>query len=370
MNSLTGNGSTRAVVMGEFEVVAKTAANIAESLEEANNMLSNVLVQRDDFRGDNMELVQMRAELAEEKTKLAKTAKDRITTLQKYLQTTEEERDRLKIDAEKQEKRFHDLSEEFSKLRNRLKQYHQRRKAYGEAEERVCKKCQKVFLDTENYNWSCRTHQSEFGGEMWWCCGKAGKDAAGCRISKHESKEEDEEAELAKKEQEAQRQALQKCPSCKEYGHKPFECPKDPNYRSKFDLAEESHRLEKMTGTKHKQTLPSPEFSALALNTLVVRSSMDQFNGEDPVTSGSESVITDEDEPGGFVDIREMRVHVPKQRSVVSLEEVTGKDGEKKEERILIRVRKASETRSVQGSPRKDGRRVSGARLMVGHKVG
>ena len=30
------------------------------------------------------------------------------------------------------------------------------------------------YLDSENYNWSCRTHTSEFGGEMWWCCGKAG----------------------------------------------------------------------------------------------------------------------------------------------------------------------------------------------------
>jgi hypothetical protein len=46
-------------------------------------------------------------------------------------------------------------------------------------------------METENFNWSCRTHQSEFGGELWWCCGKAGIQAIGCKFSKHESKDDD-----------------------------------------------------------------------------------------------------------------------------------------------------------------------------------
>jgi len=32
------------------------------------------------------------------------------------------------------------------------------------------------YVEKENFNWSCRMHQSEWGGEMWWCCGKRGKD--------------------------------------------------------------------------------------------------------------------------------------------------------------------------------------------------
>jgi len=28
---------------------------------------------------------------------------------------------------------------------------------------------------------------------MWWCCGKSGIDAPGCKYSKHESKNEEEE---------------------------------------------------------------------------------------------------------------------------------------------------------------------------------
>ena len=36
-------------------------------------------------------------------------------------------------------------------------------------------------------------YQSDYGGEMWWCCGKSGIDAPGCKYSKHESKNEEEE---------------------------------------------------------------------------------------------------------------------------------------------------------------------------------
>jgi hypothetical protein len=28
---------------------------------------------------------------------------------------------------------------------------------------------------------------------MWWCCGKTGKDAIGCKITKHFTKEEEDE---------------------------------------------------------------------------------------------------------------------------------------------------------------------------------
>lgn len=28
---------------------------------------------------------------------------------------------------------------------------------------------------------------------MWWCCGKSSKDQPGCKYSKHESKDDEEE---------------------------------------------------------------------------------------------------------------------------------------------------------------------------------
>ena len=39
-------------------------------------------------------------------------------------------------------------------------------------------------------------HQSDWGGEMWWCCGKRGKDQPGCKFSKHETQNDKENEEF------------------------------------------------------------------------------------------------------------------------------------------------------------------------------
>lgn len=53
----------------------------------------------------------------------------------------------------------------------------------------ICRNCGKDYNEKENYNWSCRTHYSEYGGEMWWCCLKFGQKALGCKFDKHDCKE-------------------------------------------------------------------------------------------------------------------------------------------------------------------------------------
>jgi len=46
------------------------------------------------------------------------------------------------------------------------------KKGKVESGERICNKCGIEYHEKENYNWSCMTHKSEFGGDIWWCCGK------------------------------------------------------------------------------------------------------------------------------------------------------------------------------------------------------
>ena len=60
---------------------------------------------------------------------------------------------------------------------------------------KICKNCQKEYNERENYNWSCRTHQSEYGGDMWWCCGKKNKEDPGCKYGKHVTQEDADEDE-------------------------------------------------------------------------------------------------------------------------------------------------------------------------------
>lgn len=46
--------------------------------------------------------------------------------------------------------------------------------------EKICNNCGIEFNEHDNFNWSCLTHKSEYGGEYWWCCGKKGDKAKGC----------------------------------------------------------------------------------------------------------------------------------------------------------------------------------------------
>jgi hypothetical protein len=104
---------------------------------------------------------------------------------------------------------------------------------------KVCRNCSKEYSEKENFNWSCRVHQSEWGGEMWWCCGKRGKEQPGCKFSKHETKDINEEEfkdQEAQEQEKLRRQKQQKCKSCKEIGHSISECPRDPNFRTNTDV--------------------------------------------------------------------------------------------------------------------------------------
>lgn len=60
---------------------------------------------------------------------------------------------------------------------------------------KTCRWCSREFHEKENFSWKCRTHRGEYSTEddMWWCCGKMGKDCPGCKFSKHEEKEDEDD---------------------------------------------------------------------------------------------------------------------------------------------------------------------------------
>lgn len=102
--------------------------------------------------------------------------------------------------------------------------------------------CTRDFNDKENFNWSCRTHRSEYSGEMWWCCGKTSKEALGCKYSKHKSKEEDDEDEHIEGVKVTDASRL-RCTCCNEKGHVIEQCPRDPNLKSRVDVEQDLDRI-------------------------------------------------------------------------------------------------------------------------------
>ena len=152
--------------------------------------------------------------------KMSNENKVKISDLEIQVTIKNEEITKQRSDLEKINKVAKVAQLESQKLKQRIQKLKNKRFRI-EDNQKICKKCGKEYLEKENYNWSCRTHTSEHTGEMYWCCGKTSKDAEGCKISKHECKEDDEDegGEQENKEDQSKQLRNVRCFCCKEIGH-------------------------------------------------------------------------------------------------------------------------------------------------------
>lgn len=184
---------TEGKIRFEVKSLAAAALESSEELAKVASQVGSTMLERDLLRMDMANAVEQRNSAQEELNGLSRTAKEKLGFLQSRIGVLEEEKEKGREHGMKLDKQYKDLVDEYEKLRNRLKQVRQKRKLFEEYEEKVCKNCQKIFIENTNFNWSCKTHYSEYSGEMYWCCGLSGKEAPGCRISKHLAKDDDEE---------------------------------------------------------------------------------------------------------------------------------------------------------------------------------
>jgi len=198
----------------EVQVLANASMQLTDFQAQMEGTLAEALSERDQLREDCAEIARLRQETKDSRESLAVASRDKITVLQESLEKAYEEVHTLKVELDKCDKLAKNMEDEMSKMRVKLKQNRLKRRQFGETEEKICKKCQRVYTDSENFNWSCRTHKGEYSDDMWWCCGKTTKDAPGCLVSKHESKDEEEEDSNPKVKEETERQkvATMQCP--------------------------------------------------------------------------------------------------------------------------------------------------------------
>lgn len=113
---------------------------------------------------------------------------------------------------------------------------------------KMCRNCGREYHEKENFNWSCRTHRStEYGGEMWWCCGKRGADVPGCKFSRHETKEDDDDEDDEDNAKSKARQLKSiRCQCCKELGHTIENCYRDPNLKTRENEEDELKRIKNL----------------------------------------------------------------------------------------------------------------------------
>ncbi|KYF44589.1 putative ankyrin repeat protein [Toxoplasma gondii ARI] len=222
----------QSVSKAHIDDIQKFSANLQNECAKLTNERTRLL----DIKKD---LTLQRDRLAAETNRLRRELEETRLQVSKESAQQSEEIENLKKEREEMDKQMKELREDRDKLKQRIARFRARRKMF-EAQQRTCKNCGKDYEETENYNWSCRTHHSEYGGEMWWCCGKLGKNAPGCRFSKHESKDDDDELDAEEK---MEREAAS-------------HCPKDPNPRAggaDVNGKEELRRLEILGNQERSQ---------------------------------------------------------------------------------------------------------------------
>lgn len=175
---------------------------------------------------------------------MAATFKERIRQFDGKIRAYADELMKCADTHDQQNRQIKMLMEEKDKQKERIARLI-KKKGNFQSSIKTCKNCGNDYTEKENFNWSCRVHQSDWGGEMWWCCGKRGKDQPGCKFNKHESKDDESDSELnsfGKKD----KQQNAKCVCCKEVGHGIEDCTRDPNLKTNEDVNKDQTRINKI----------------------------------------------------------------------------------------------------------------------------
>ena len=217
-----------------------------EKLEIKANTI-RIIKEKDTHQNDAKELNDARTKIEKQLSTYQRSTKETITDLNNTIRKYNQDNKDLIEENTKADKQIKTLADERDKMRQRIVKL-KLRKGKFDYGLKMCKFCGKEFHEKENFNWSCRTHRSaEYGGEMWWCCGKRGKDQPGCKFSKHESKEDDDEDEDQDLEMNKARQLKSiRCQCCKELGHTIENCYRDPNLKTKERAELEAIRIARL----------------------------------------------------------------------------------------------------------------------------
>jgi hypothetical protein len=211
--------------------VEKYRNNAATLQAQMDSIRKQFMIENDEFLNQLREKDAVISKFKEKVSKLEKTIliqNQQISTLRTFLDKTQKDLDLL--------------THEYVMARRRISMLQ------PAAAEKICMNCKKAYKEEENFNWSCKTHLSEYSGNAWWCCGKSLKEDEGCSVSRHLSKDEIENDKQIKSSKAIC--SVFSIQSCKEKGHSSFNCPKDPNLKSNEFLMHELMRMESLAAEK------------------------------------------------------------------------------------------------------------------------
>jgi hypothetical protein len=175
----------------EFDKVIEAVKVLADYNSNFMKDLDSIIEDRDLNRLNANQAMLIQEIAVKDRAKIFNLYKDKTTKLKAELQQALEQVESYRQDLVDLHKTYQGVVEESYKLKKRLSAYNNS-KSYSNSD-KICKRCKRLYSELTNYNWSCKSHPSEYSGEIWWCCGKANKNDPGCIATKHESKSDEED---------------------------------------------------------------------------------------------------------------------------------------------------------------------------------
>ena len=166
----------------EIEQLRESRDDLASRFEETKEYVVQMLQERDTLRDDMNQLQKIKEHNQQNShivQQLFKVKNNSLETKNQKLAADLKMKEETFFKTDKQNRVYAD---QVQKLRAHVTKLLQR-KGKMDQDFKQCKNCGNEYYQKENFNWSCRVHQSEWGGEMWWCCGKRNKDAPGCKFN-------------------------------------------------------------------------------------------------------------------------------------------------------------------------------------------
>ena len=201
--------------------------------------------ERDTFRDETKELNAIKSELQRELINTKMGARIKFLQLEERVKRLNEDLARCAESLDKKSKMVQQLMDEREKQKTRIQRLLKKKGNFNSGI-KTCKNCNLDYNEKENFNWSCRVHQSEWGGEMWWCCGKTRIDQPGCKFAKHESKDDEHDSDDPFGGKKEEKQKNLKCTCCKEVGHSIEECSRDPNLKTSVSAVSDQERINRI----------------------------------------------------------------------------------------------------------------------------
>lgn len=178
----------------EIENLTSQCKEQGIQLNDLKDHYDKLLKDRDQYRLDTQMLDKEKKKIEKQYNFDKTTSKEREVKLNKQLALLNKEKHVHEDEIVNLQRTCKQLAMDKEKSKLRIQKLISRKGKFDGGLQ-TCKKCGKEYNEKENYNWSCRTHQSDYSGEMWWCCGKTGKETPGCKYGAHESKDDDEDEE-------------------------------------------------------------------------------------------------------------------------------------------------------------------------------